>query len=38
MAVKVTVEVRGLEQLKAELARLAAAVPEQRTGDGAVAR
>ena len=24
--------------LKAELARLAAAVPEQRTGDGAVAR
>ena len=34
----VKLEVRGLEQLKAELARLAAAVPEQRTGDGAVAR
>ena len=37
-SMNVKLEVRGLEQLKAELARLAAAVPEQRTGDGAVAR
>jgi hypothetical protein len=34
---KLKVEVRGLEELKAELARLAAAVPEQGTGNGAAA-